>query len=288
MLIEIAVGDSYGVPYEFVDFKIIIESNKGWSYAQHPIHRINPGCYSDDTQMSIGLAEFMIDNRKNLFDKRTLAKYFLNAFKRDERKGYSRGFQALLESVSDENELIQKIETHGKSDKGGGAMRVCPVGLLNDIDLIKNFSKFQAELTHEKTAIIAAQAAALSVYWFKNCLEQELENLYDWLNSTLGSDIDWVFSGGEVKARNDLGLLTVKAAIDAALHTTTLQEAIVRAVSYGGDTDTVAAITAGMVSNSVFHDKSIPDSLYYGLENKKYGRDYIEILDKKLMEKQNV
>ena len=286
MLLEIAVADGYGIGYEYVSRDIIQNNNDGRTYIQHPVHSLKPGQYSDDTQMSIGLTEFMIDNLNgNLFDEEKLASYFFNAFKRDPRKGYSRGFQVLLEESTTSKELLEKIKIFGKSDKNGGAMRVCPVGLLNDIELIKSFSKFQAEFTHEGTGATAAQAAALSVYWFRNRTKHNLDPLWYWLNKTLGTHIKWSFDGSEVKTDKDLGLLTVRAALDAACNTTTFQQALIKSISYGGDTDTVAAIVGGIVSCSTVHNKMIPTTLYSLLENQTYGRDYLELLDKRLLEK---
>ncbi|WP_334879318.1 ADP-ribosylglycohydrolase family protein [Nostoc sp.] len=44
---------------------------------EHPRFRLNPGSYTDDTQMSIAITEVIV---------------FVTAFKRDEREGYARIF----------------------------------------------------------------------------------------------------------------------------------------------------------------------------------------------------
>lgn len=50
-----------------------------------------------------------------------------------------------------------------------------------------------------------------------------------------------------------------------------------------GDVDTVAAIALGVASCSEEVTQDLPSHLFEGLENGRYGRDYIRELDKKLL-----
>ncbi|MFC1723962.1 ADP-ribosylglycohydrolase family protein [Nanoarchaeota archaeon] len=101
MLLGIAIGDAFGAGYEFV------HRNKGQvrdgvdmtKYVAHPKEsfRHMPGQYTDDAQMSLGVAELLLSDE--VFDTENLADTFVRVFKRDPIPGYSRGFQAILEKV---------------------------------------------------------------------------------------------------------------------------------------------------------------------------------------------
>jgi hypothetical protein len=53
MLLELAIGDAYGAGFEDVDAEMIRQQNDLSGYVKHPRHHIQPGCYTDDTQMSL-------------------------------------------------------------------------------------------------------------------------------------------------------------------------------------------------------------------------------------------
>jgi len=57
MLLELAIGDAYGAGFEYVDTKMILPQNNLSGYVKHPRHHIQPGSYTDDTQMSLAIAE---------------------------------------------------------------------------------------------------------------------------------------------------------------------------------------------------------------------------------------
>ena len=58
-------------------------------YSRHPRHTIEPGCYTDDTQMSIAVAELLVSDTH--FSRENLAELFVSCFQRDPRAGYARG-----------------------------------------------------------------------------------------------------------------------------------------------------------------------------------------------------
>ena len=57
------------------------------------------------------------------------------------------------------------------------------------------------------------------------------------------------------------------------------------AVSFTGDVDTVSAIAISCASQSIEIEQDLPKSLFDGLENNTYGRDYLIFLDEKLKNK---
>ena len=98
LLTYAAIGDAYGAGFEFVDPSTVQQENTLQCYRQHQKHtEIRPGMYTDDTQMSLAVAECMLNN---CFSREGLADAFVRGFKRDERAGYAGGFFAFLQSIA--------------------------------------------------------------------------------------------------------------------------------------------------------------------------------------------
>ena len=57
VLLELAIGDVYGAGFEYADTEMIRQHNNLSCYVKHPRHNIQPGSYTDDTQMSLAIAE---------------------------------------------------------------------------------------------------------------------------------------------------------------------------------------------------------------------------------------
>jgi len=287
MLLEIAVGDAYGMGYEYVDRKVVEEFNKGFSYRQHPLHHeLKPGDYTDDTQMSLALAEYFcqygFEKEITKTTERRIANWFVGAFKRNPIKGYSRGFQILLEGVVDGRDMIEKITANGKTDKNGAAMRSVPCGLIKDLGFLMEFTALQAGITHEGSGVVASQAVALATWYFRNAFGKP-QHLPEFLNSTLGINETWEWQG-PVKSPQNLGMITAKAAIFAVLCTNSVQDAIIQSIEYSGDVDTVAAIAAGIASQSIWHEKNLTSDhpLVCSMRNNEFGKDYLVSLDSDL------
>ena len=81
--------------------------------------------------------------------------------------------------------------------------------------------------------------------------------------------------------------MSVRAAITSIINNNSLSEILKSSIAWGGDTDTAATIAMAAASCSKTIKKDLPESLINGLENGKYGKDYLICLDKKLLEKVN-
>src|SRR6266568_2298615 len=99
MLLELAIGDAYGAGFEYADRAYITRYNDLSRYVKHPRHNIQPGCYTDDTQMSLAIAEVMVEKRP--WTPPILADAFVTAFKRDPHEGYASGFYRFLQHCRD-------------------------------------------------------------------------------------------------------------------------------------------------------------------------------------------
>lgn len=277
MLLELAIGDSYGAGFEYASE--MNQFNDLSKYIQHPRHKtVHPGQYTDNTQMSIALAELIVSGDE--WTPLNIANRFVDCFKRDWRDGYARGFQKFLESINSGQEFLDKIKPH--SDKSGAAMRACPIGVYPDVFEVLEKAEIQAKLTHDTPdGIAAAKAAALMTHccyydkksysyvdFLPNALERHIPG-YGWGK-------DWV---GKVKSK---GYMSVHAAVTAVKRHIKLSELLMACINFTGDTDTVATIALGTASCSSEYEDDLPDVLFDTLENGKYGKDYLVELDKQL------
>jgi ADP-ribosyl-[dinitrogen reductase] hydrolase len=275
MLLELAIGDAYGAGFEFVDRETIELYNNLNDYRQHPHHEIQPGCYTDDTQMSLAIAEAIISQEP--WTPELLATKFIVAFHRDRRVGYAGKFYNFLLQVEDGKEFLAKI--HSASDRSGAAMRSGPIGIFPTIEKVIENATIQAAITHNTPdGINAARAAALMSHYFIYQLGSK-QNLGDFLENHIFGEwsIPWQ---GKVSVK---GLDCVRAAITAVMRNDCLSKLLQDCIAFSGDVDTVAtiALAAGSCSREIAQD--LPENLVEGLENRFYGRDYIIELDKQLM-----
>lgn len=275
MLLELAIGDAYGAGFEFVDRPTIELHNHLNGYLKHPHHDIAPGCYTDDTQMSLAVAEAIISQEP--WTPELLATKFVEAFNRDRRVGYASKFYNFLLEVRDGKEFLQKINF--ASDRSGAAMRSGPIGIFPTVEKVMENATIQAAITHNTPdGINAARAAALMSHYFiyQLGLKQDLGNFLEQHVSGEWS-IPW---SGKVSVK---GVDCVRAAITAVVRNDSMSKLLQDCIAFSGDVDTVAtiALAAGSSSREIAQD--LPENLVQGLENLACGRDYIIELDKQLM-----
>lgn len=276
MLLELAVGDAYGAGFEYADQEIIDQYNDLSRYIQNPRHPLVPGCYTDDTQMSIAIAETIVSQKP--WTPEVLAEAFVTAFKRDQREGYAGRFYQFLLEIQDANEFLEKITW--TSDKSGAAMRAGPIGVFPTVEKVREAATIQAAITHNTPdGINAAIAAALMSHYFIYKLGEK-SNLGKFLETHVAG-----YQWGEPwqEKVGSKGWMSVKAAITAVMRNHSMSELLKDCIAFSGDVDTVAtiALAAGSCSEEIAQD--LPDHLIAGLENKTYGRDYLIELDRHLM-----
>ena len=275
MLLELAIGDAYGAGFEYVDREMIRQHNNLSCYVKHPRHNIQPGSYTDDTQMSLAIAETIVSGEP--WKPTVLAHKFVEVFQRDPREGYATGFYHFLLHVRDGEQFLRNIRP--TSEKSGAAMRAAPIGIYPTLSLVIERCTIQAVLTHDTpNGINAAVVAALMTHYFLYNLGPKKE---------LGIFLEEHVRGhwatpwtGKVKSQ---GWMSVQAAVTALLRSDTMRELLKTCIQFSGDVDTVAAIAlaAGSCSTEIAQD--LPVHLIDALENGQYGRDYIRLLDTQLM-----
>jgi len=275
MLLELAVGDAYGAGFEYVDRDFIERHNDLSRYVKHPRHAIRPGAYTDDTQMSLAIAEALVSGQA--WTRESLAESFVRTFKRDPRAGYAASFYDFLRRVQDGRQFLAEIRP--ESDKSGAAMRAAPLGVLPTVREVIEKCTLQAALTHNTPdGIRAAVAAALTAHYFVYGLGPR-KDLGLFLESHVEGDWARTWTG-KVKTK---GWMSVHAAVTALASRESLSGLLRTCIAFSGDVDTVAAIALGAASCSQQFCQDLPEALLFGLESGPYGRDYLIELDRTLL-----
>jgi ADP-ribosylglycohydrolase len=276
MLIEIAIGDAYGSGFEFAPRAKIERANDGLHYEAHE-KGIPPGRYTDDTQMSIAVAELLLAGGEP--DGDACADAFLCAFRRDPRPGYAAHFAVLLEDCVSGAALRRRIAPGSR--RNGAAMRSVPLALVGDIDRLERLAHTQAAVTHDSPQ---GRLSSFVVGLMGHALVHErapVATLPRIVQARTGFALraDW---SEEVACD---GIETLHA-VNTALQRHRGMAALLReCAEFGGDVDTVAAIALGLASLTPDYAADLPRSLHDALEDGPFGRTWLHGLDVRLAER---
>lgn len=298
-----AMADAYGMGAEYLkldrpeDAQALSEVLKFERYVPHPRYGTHaPGAakYTDDTEMSIANTHVLLE-KKPAYTKLDFAKAYVKEFEYGgRRKGYSRGFQSILETTQTGEELLRVIDPN--SEKNGAAMRAVPFGVLPHIDQVLDAATVSASVTHD-TAVghFSARAIALAARF----AFREKSNLI-WVIAYLTAhlpkedrDLFHVFQepwdGSPVVGNEKMGPVGLTT-VSAVLHLVTTQKSLMgilrTACEWGGDVDSVASIAWGIAS-ARFQDEELPEFLTRDLEygSPRTGRERLCALGSRLMAK---
>ncbi len=278
MLVELALGDAYGSGFEYAPPEFVRAYNQPpLVYSSARGGSVPKGNYTDDTQMSIAIAELLVEGEPWIPSR--IAQKFVDCYKRNKRNGYAGGFKKFLDSIQDGDEFLLKIKPD--SNKSGGAMRAAPIGILKNTGEVIQKCTIQAKLTHNTTdGVNAACASSLLSHYCLYDLGPKAE-VGKFIQDQLGGQwsVPWDAPVGSP------GWQSVRAAITAVVISDSLSEILLNSIAYTGDVDTVAtiAMAAAAHSKEIKNDLSDHPLLLAGLENRKYGRDFLADLDAKLM-----
>jgi len=298
-LVRIAQADSYALACEYIEEKgnekLIKKLLNFEGYQSHPTyHKTLPGHYSDDTQMSIAVSEYLIDKLScPEKEPEPIINYFFRAFKRDPIDGYSRYLQSLLEESSTVEELFQGLTPD--SDSNGAAMRSVPIGLLPNLKEAIEFSTSQAKVTHNsKGGILSSNLVTAMSHYFRytNCY---IEEIIPFLNEKLTKPkemlnlfrqfIESPWSGrlhkSNVRVYNvngsevsGIGLATAHAVFTLLSHKKNLKDMMSQVIEWGGDTDSVASIAWGIAALR-YEGEELPKFFDEKLRNDEFGTRYL-------------
>lgn len=148
----------------------------------------------------------------------------------------------------------------------GAAMRVSACGFIaKSLEEAKNLSKAVTEVTHNHSeGLKGAEATVVAIYMARNGSSiEEIRDVIDREYYPMDFTLDEI---RDTYAFNETCQGTVPQALEAFFESTCFEDAIRNAISVGGDSDTLAAITGGVAE------------AYYGVpgELKQKAKEYLD------------
>jgi ADP-ribosylglycohydrolase len=277
-----AMADAYGMGAEYLkldrleDAQALQEVLKFERYVAHPRYGSHaPGAakYTDDTEMSVANTLVLL-GKKPAYTKLDFASAYVNEFVYGgRRKGYSRGFQAILEKVGTGEDLLHALIPD--SDKNGAAMRAVPFGVLPHVHEVLDAATVSASVTHDTAiGLFSSRAIALAAHfaiyerpnliWMRQYIQAHLPKEDKQFLNVINEPWD-----GSPVVGNDkmgpVGLTTVNAVLQLVTTQDSLMGMLRTACEWGGDVDSVASIAWGIAS-ARFQYEQLPEFLTRDLE----------------------
>ena len=259
VLLGTAVGDALGVPFEtkLSNYEPLLAWD-GKTYLGSEHHKLKPGQYSDDTQMSIMVAESLLEHHG--FNPEDLAARYVDWMVSGRARGW--GKTTLLAI----NNLIQGKHWSESGVPGsygnGTAMRAAPFGVYfrNDIKSLISICKMDSAITHvseeaEAGSIAIAVAAAHATNGDTDDLLDKLwKILPDSKVKSIIYSLDSLIESPYITPEQALRVIgtkadvrqTVPAVLYCFLKFDNYHLAVDAAIRAGGDTDTTAAIVGAL------------------------------------------
>ncbi len=290
-LIGAAIGDGLGA---WREGRRIAEKEDIASLAE----RVEELAYTDDTHMTIGVVESLIQSRG--FDGEHMAQTFIKNYEAEPWRGYGPGpprvFRMIKRGEPWDSAAIKIYR--GGSFGNGSAMRVAPIGLLysNNPAKLREIAYKSSSITHshelgKEGAALQAYAVALALntpsdeeidreafllklqtFAQTQLYKEKIANTKELLGEQDRARVVAVLGNG-IEALN-----SVPTAIYCFLkQPKSYKDSVIYAISLGGDTDTIASM-AGAILGAYLGIEAIPQEWRLKLENKAYIEDLAEKL----------
>lgn len=187
--------------------------------------------FTDDTVLTVAVADCILY-------KKNYAETFKEYGRKYPDAGYGGRFYKWIFSDNQ-----QAYNSFGN----GSAMRVSPVGFaFHNLEEILAEAKRSAEVTHNHPeGIKGAQAVACAIFLARK--GEDKDTIKNFITDRFGYDLSHTLEDIRPHYRFDVTCQgSVPQAIIAFLESITFEDAIRKAVSIGGDSDTIACITGGI------------------------------------------
>jgi poly(ADP-ribose) glycohydrolase ARH3 len=290
-LVGTAIGDALGAGWE----------GRGMSRSEDIVslaERLEQLIYTDDTHMTIGIAESLIESKG--FDGEHMAQTFIKNYQAEPWRGYGPGPPRIFGMIKSGEAWYSAANRlyRGGSFGNGSAMRVAPVGLLysRNLEKLREIAYQSSSITHShelgrEGAALQACAVALALNtpsdedidkeaflvklqnFIRNQLYKEkVAQIKELLGEQDKARVVTVLGNGIEAPRS------VPTAIYCFLRQPqSYKDTVIYAISLGGDTDTIAAM-AGAISGAYLGIEAVSSEWRAKLEN----REYIEAMAEKL------
>jgi poly(ADP-ribose) glycohydrolase ARH3 len=290
-LVGTAVGDAVGADFEgrpAAEADVI-----GWAAGAREVLT-----YTDDTHMMIGMAESLV--QKEGFDGEHMAHVFIQNYELEPWRGYGPGPPTVFRMIRDGEDWDKAAMKlyHGGSYGNGSAMRIAPLAVLyhDNLTMLREVAYRSSHITHShpfglEGAALQALAVALTVglepdksFNPREFLSRLIElSQQETFKRKLGCAVALLGEKDKANIVSGLGhsveaFNSVPTAIHSFLtHYNSFEDAVLFAVSLGGDTDTIAAMT-GAISGAYLGVESVPNNWRTKLENREYIEELAAVL----------
>ncbi len=240
------IGDTVGSAYEF-------QNTKDYNFTLF----LGNSAYTDDSVMTMAVADWLLKDKSHSYQGLEDIMIMFAEKYPCPMGGYGGGFYTwLFESEGLYNFDDRYGSAPYKSKTGrhpygswgnGSAMRVSAVGWFFDtLEETERVAAISSAITHNHPeGIKGAQATAAAIWMARN--GKNKEEIRDYIEKTYGYDLHKTYAYWHPIYHWESSCQgTVPQAIIAFLDSTDFEDAIRKAVSLGGDSDTLACITGGI------------------------------------------
>ncbi len=268
-IIGLIVGDALGVPVEFSG-KYERSIDPVMDMREYGTHQQPKGTWSDDSSMTIATMASIVNTNKIDYDD--IMDEFINWCRHDKYTNSSDGrfdigntTRRALSKYYNGESALKSGGIRDRDNGNGSLMRILPLAYIKHIDF--NTIELVSSLTHAHK--ISRIACVLYVEIAKSMLENDFEiqkhvelacdkikNYYkdvpelNNFKKILSNDLD------DVRGRTYV-VGSLECVIHCLLTTNNYKDAVLKAVNFGDDTDTTAAICGGLAGIYYGYD-SIP------------------------------
>lgn len=292
VLYGLAIGDALGRPLEFIPLSLIKQRYGAQGLCDLP----TPALYTDDTQMSLAVAEALVERGDADLDSlmEAVAAHFI-AWKNSPENNRSPGITC-MRAIGALEAGVPWFESGIPYSKGcGSAMRVAPVGYFYQHDLarLRTVAIATGSITHtHRAAEAACLAAAMLVKLaldglppqdYLPILEEVTADISDEFDLVLHRSAQALWFVSEEEAMRYIGEgWTGDEAVGLALYCVMrypddYRKAIWRAANFDGDSDSVACIT-GAIMGARLGVEAIPADWLARIEKSEYLADLADRL----------
>ncbi|HHW31103.1 MAG TPA: ADP-ribosyl-[dinitrogen reductase] hydrolase [Clostridiaceae bacterium] len=285
-LFGVACGDALGGTLEFMS-KYEIEREYGYlkDIIGGGCWDLEPGEVTDDTMMTIAVAEGILDNPDNPVED--IGKHFIKWY--DSRpKDIGNIIRIALGEYKRSKDwtkaaLYAHEATGGMSAGNGSLMRCLPVALYyDDIEKMLEITTSQSLLTHyDQKATDACQFYNLLAYHYLNYEKSKIAAIIEYIEQYPEYKQVFHLSKKELMPTGYV-VDTLICALWCFINTSSFEDAVCEAANLGGDTDTIAAITGGLAGVFYGHE-AIPA----GWKEKILVRERLYSIAEKIIEVKN-
>lgn len=261
--------------------------------------------YTDDTEMTVGLINALVSDEK--FDEDLLVREWKAEYDRGAKtKGFGRnghGSMAWYYSGELTIEAVRDFQRERPNPGNAPAMRAVPLGLLPEV-LINEYATINANATHPNVAAVLSSRCIARAAHFLIIRDGDPNHLIDYCLATIEPDStyrDYLMAVDQLPdfpslSDNDFAILcgpqpivppyflpgikglpsdsmyTAGSVLYILKHNATAFEALRQSILLGGDVDSVASITVGIVASKSGLD-SLPSFMLEEVEGIEYLRE---------------